>query len=243
LSPSKVDTTDESGVQGSNHPDPLYCLGGLLICENDWKRVNDDVDILKFRHFKSASVEIHTANLYKHKGDFINLIIPHAEEVLDDIYTLISHSNVVLFTVLIDKPKLEMIDSNQNPEFVAWKLLLERVNLCIKNQCVKNGKDEKGLIITDEKGKKENDRLRTYVKYCREYGTEFGKINRLIEEPLFTPSEWRNLTQLADAIVYCAKNSHMGEPFFMSQFHTIAGKFDCDPAGKIDGYGFKVYPK
>jgi hypothetical protein len=38
---------DESGIPLSTDPDPYYSLAGLLVCERDWKEINDNVERLR----------------------------------------------------------------------------------------------------------------------------------------------------------------------------------------------------
>lgn len=96
----------------------------------------------------------------------------------------------------------------------------------------------------DAKDPTRDKQIRDYIRYCRIYGTDYVTITRIIEEPLFTPSSWRNLTQLADAISYCMKNWFVNESFFVKQYLTIANRFHKDPAsGKTEGYGIKIYSK
>ena len=230
---------DENGIS-KKHPDKLFCLGAVVVHEQIWASTNAAVVDLKMRHFQSASVEIHTANIYKQKGEFLHLNEPHSLSILNDVYDLIAHSNVTLFSVLVDKTVLASPD--QDAELLAWELLLERLQLAMSTFCKTKQTDEYAMIIMDAKNPARDEIIRNYIKYCQLYGTRFQKnIDRIIDEPNFTPSKWRNLTQLADAATYCFKNQFIQQPFFTKQFEKIRPRYHHDGNGKVEGYGIKIY--
>jgi hypothetical protein len=51
---------DESGAPAQNYPDPLYSLGGLIVCEKDWKLVDQNIEEIKKNH---KIKEIHETNV------------------------------------------------------------------------------------------------------------------------------------------------------------------------------------
>jgi hypothetical protein len=118
---------------------------------------------------------------------------------------------------------------------------VERLNICVDKRCRKDQVDEYGLIIMDEKNRTKDLRIRDYIKMVRLYGTQYQKITRIIEDPIFTPSHWRNLIQLADAIVFCAKMYLKNVSLFVEQFLIISEKFDKDSKGNINNAGFKLW--
>ncbi|MGC2572937.1 MAG: DUF3800 domain-containing protein [Candidatus Nitrosopolaris sp.] len=227
---------DESGSPPPTDPDPYYTLGGLVISERTWKTLNDEIDKIK-NNYRLG--EIHTRRIYRsHKKS------PHtqyASNVLGDIYSVLAKSDLRLLCVSIDKIKEYINNPTSDIEFIAWELLIERLNICIDKLCKAKGVDEYGLIIMDEKKRDKDTRVRNYLKTLRQTGTQYQRINRIIEDPIFTPSDWRNLTQLADAIVFCAKSYLANDPFFVGQFLTIQDKFDKDSKGNINNAGFKVW--
>jgi len=71
----------------------------------------------------------------------------------------------------------------------------------------------------------------------------------LIEDPLFTDSKWRNLSQLVDCVAYAIRKHFRNPPKpsfhdknWESYFKLIYDKLDADESGKIDGCGLKVFP-
>lgn len=223
--------------------DTVFGLGALVISERNWNKIDCDMEKLKAVHFgASSTLEIHTREIFKREKQFSHFIKTQSEAILGDVYSLISSANLTLLTVLIDKTKLFAQDPNQDAEYLAWKYLLERMDMCVQRQCSANDTDEYGLVIMDESERSKDDLIRKYMRYLRTRGTGMQYINRIIEDIVFTPSHWHNLTQIADAVVYCSKNYLRKEPFFTKQFLAISNKFDTGKTGKIEGNGFKVYP-
>jgi hypothetical protein len=210
-----------------------------MICEHEWADIDKSVREMKMQHFQNANLEIHTANIFKQKGDFKDYSETHCYQILGDVYDLIAKCPVTLFSVLIDKRILN--SPEDDPELATWEMLLERIQLSVASFCRGNGRDEYAMILMDQKDPARDESIRNYVKYCQIYGTEYiSKLDRIVDEPSFTPSKWRNLTQLADAVTYCFKNHHIGEPFFTEQFSKILPRYHSNGAGKIEGYGIKI---
>jgi hypothetical protein len=227
---------DESGTPSASDPDPFYTLGGIVLSERSWKQLDNDAEQIKTTH---KLKEIHTRKIWKgHRKS------PHhkyAMNVIGDIYSLLARSDVTLLCVSIGKSKEYRNNPSTDIEFLAWELLIERLNICVDKSCKINALDEYGLIIMDEKNRSKDLRIRNYLKVLRLQGTAFQKINRIIEDPIFTPSHWRNLTQLADSIVCCVKFHLKNEPFFSQQFLTLENKFAKDSHGNIYNAGYKVW--
>lgn len=236
---------DESGTPLPSDPDPYYSLAGLLVSERDWKKINENVEEIKTKY--NITKEIKVERIYHRNKKRITKLVQSsssksgAAEIIGEIYSLISKSNLTLFSVNVDKFKEIKNNPQGDIEFLAWELLLERLNISIDKLCKITGIDEYGLIIMDEKDDDLDLRLRNYLKLLREQGTGYQKINRIIEDPVFTPSHWRNLTQLADAVATCSKSYIKKDPFFTGQFLTIQDKFAKNRRGQIENVGFKIW--
>jgi hypothetical protein len=79
-------------------------------------------------------------------------------------------------------------------------------------------------------------------------GTLYCKLEWLIEDPLFTDSKWRNLSQIADCVAYSVRrNLRKGapktfkDPYWTGYYNQIQTKFDA-PNGSYIGYGLKIFP-
>lgn len=230
---------DESGTSSITDDDKFYCLGGLVVCEKDWKGIDCGVQNIKKKH---GLMEIKLRKLYNRNKDSItNNIESKPRQIIDDVYDLISKSPLTLFCMSIDKVNRFHINKNADIEYMAWESLVNRLNIAVDKMCKKYGNEEFGLIIMDETSKPDDERLLEYLHNLREFGTDYQIIDRIIEDPVFTPSNWRNLTQLADAVVCCCKFHIYNEPIFNTQFHKIKDKFSKGKDGSIYNAGFRIW--
>src|SRR5579875_542844 len=235
---------DESGTPPlKDTRAPNYILSCLVVCEQDWHTINDGVEAIKVKHFgKGSNLEIHSREIYRRKNQFSRLQPKQNLSILGDVYSLLASSNLTLISVVIDKQKFYNKHANDDAQFWAWKLLLERIHICIGRYNKQTGIDEYGLIIMDESVRAKDEEIRKHMLYLRRHGTGYQNISRIIEDPIFSPSHWRNLIQLADALAYCCAGYERKIPFFQQQFLTIQNKFDKDSWGNVQNYGYKKYP-
>jgi len=228
---------DESGTEHQNDTDTVYSLGGLVVCEKDWKLIDNGVKTIKKQYHWNEHDEFHMRRFYNRNKNAINRnenSMPAL--IINSIYDLIAKSRLILFCMSVGKhgkPK------NTDVELEAWERLVNRLNICVDKLCRVQSNDEFGLVIMDDKNGFKNTKIRNYISLLREHGTEYQSLNRIIEDPLFTKSKWRNLTQLADAVITCVK--FQSEPFFNAQFEKIKHKFDKDKHGNIENYGIMFW--
>ena len=79
-------------------------------------------------------------------------------------------------------------------------------------------------------------------------GTYFQKSAFLIEDPFFVKSHFRNMSQLADLVVYCVMKRHREirtarDKLFDPFFELIKQKFDTNEVGRLYGCGIKIFPE
>lgn len=229
---------DESGTGHENDNNTIYCLGGLVISERNWQLIDTGLLDIKRQYKYNEFHEIHIRRLYTRNRNSINNntnSIPRS--IITAIYDLIANSPSILFCMSVDRYRRN--SKGVDVELEAWESLVNRLNIRVDKLCRKFSVDEFGLLIMDEKCDDKDLRIRDYLRRLRESGTNYQIINRLIEDPLFTNSKWRNLTQLADAVVCCVR--YQDDPFFKMQFDKIKNKFDKDDNGNIYNYGLKMW--
>jgi hypothetical protein len=188
--------------------------------------------------------------MMNHDKVFQHLSWDQIYTILDEVFNLISDSDTQLsiIAVLIDKAKLK---KSIDIETWAYRLLFERVNRFIGRQAQSLMEEEHppqyGIMIMDSEGMTKDQKLRKRLVNILRNGTLYSQLDYLIEDPLFTDSKWRNLSQLADCVAYCIRKNHRNNS---STFHTgkwqsyynkIESKFDC-PFGSYKRYGLKIFP-
>jgi len=85
------------------------------------------------------------------------------------------------------------------------RLIIERIEKYLEKVNKNNKTDQYGLMIEDTVSPKNDEMIRNKVHIIMADGTMYSKINYLIEDPLFTDSKWRNLSQLVDCVAYCIR--------------------------------------
>jgi hypothetical protein len=129
---------------------------------------------------------------------------------------MISKLNVVLISSGVDKYKYYSDYTDDAVEYRAWKHLFERCDMAIDDLCELTGnRNESGIIVVDRHTSHEHEhKIRDYLAEMRIFGSEYHRFEYVIEEPLFSPSGWRNFIQLADAVAYCSVMCLLNDSFF-----------------------------
>src|SRR6266496_2622935 len=138
------------------------------------------------------------------------------DDILTDIFRMISKLNVVLISSVIDKQQYYNQYNDDAVEYRAWTHLFERCDMYISDLCKENTNlNENGLIIVDHHTLYKHDELiKDYLHEIRISGSTYHRFDHMIEEPFFTQSAWRNLVQLADAVAYCSVMYLLNHHFF-----------------------------
>jgi Protein of unknown function (DUF3800) len=129
--------------------------------------------------------------------------------------------------------------------------VLERLNKFIEREndllLKKKQSHEFGIMIIDSQGMEQDQTLRKSLFWTLRQGTLYVQLKFLIEDPLFTDSKWRNLSQLSDCIAYCIRKYYrkntqsMHTSYWESYYKKLQSKLYA-PFGTYIGYGLKIFP-
>lgn len=243
---------DSSGRPFSDNEN--FVLSSVIINETKWQSIDNAVKEIKLKHFPGLpdeNVEIHAKDMVNHTGVFHQLPWNYIYPILDDVFDLIADNDnqLCIIGVLIDKQRLrKAIDV----EKWAYILLFERINRFLKrrNQLLLESQHppQYGIMIMDSEGLTKDQKLRKNLISILRYGTLYSQLNYLMEDPLFTDSKWRNLSQLVDCIAYCIRRHYRKNntgsfynTYWESYYKKMESKFDA-PRGSYVGYGLKIFP-
>ena len=236
---------------------PENCaLSAIIINECHWQLIDNKIKVIKLKHFPTIpdeDVEIHAKDMINRKGLFKNLDWNQIYQVLTEVFAVMSSpdSNLSIISVLINKHDLKKrIDIQQ----WGYRLLFERLNMFIERKNKENTErllpNDYCIMIMDTEGITKDQNLRKKLINMLRNGTYFSRLDFLIEDPLFTDSKWRNLSQLADCTAYCIRKQYRKNNKY--NFHTVqwkdyfnklTSKFDRNPqTGDYFGYGLKIWP-
>ncbi len=235
-----------------------YVLSAIIVNESDWTMVDNKVKSIKITHFPNipdSNVEFHAKDMENNSGIYRNL--PHNQilKIFDSIYGLFASNEysdfpASLISIVVQKENLRK--KNLDLEVWAHRLIYERLNKFInkKNQAaISNGRYvEYGLMIEDTEGQKKDEKLRNKLRGMLIEGTLYSDLDCLIEDPFFTDSKWRNLSQLVDCIAYCVRRKYKTnqspakKQVWDRYFEMISNRFDKSDTGSYNGYGVKIFP-
>lgn len=230
-----------------------YVLTSAITNEMNWQYIDNGIRAIKLKHFPNlpdSDVEFHAKDMMGHVGVYNSVSWDDTWLTLKDVFDFISDdkTEICVISVLIDKTKLY---PNKDIETWAYRLLFERINKFINRQNAKlilaNSPPQFGISIIDSCGLKADQRLKNKLYSMLKNGTMYCKLEWLIEDPLFTDSKWRNLSQIADCVAYCVRRhlrkdiKTFKDPSWDSYFTQIEKKFDT-PNGSYIGSGLKIFP-
>ena len=217
--------------------------------------MREEIERIKRKHFPSTNpkkIELHAKDMVNHDGVYEELRWPAIYSILDDFFEFVASdaTHLSIIAAVINKEKLrKKIDL----EMWSHRLVLERLNAYLSHQndlLVGAGKPhEYGIMIVDSAGNSNDQKLRNKLIPMLNYGTLCSDLEYLIEDPLFTDSKWRNLSQVADCIAYCICRKHrknntnnIHHPHWEKYYSMIEKKFDSEN-GHYLGYGLKIFPE
>lgn len=244
---------DSSGRPTYNDDKENFVLTSVTINEHQWYSLREKIENLKKTYFPqlpSDKVEFHAKDMMNRSGIYKDLSWATIYEILDSLFAIISdkESRLTIISALIKKCELrKQIDLEQ----WAHRFVFERLNSYLQTQndifAQVGLPHEYGIMIIDSEDKKKDQKLRDKLYDMLNNGTFYSDLNYLIEDPLFTDSKWRNLSQLADCICYCIRKKYrINTDSFHNDnwykfYELIEPKFH-QKNGNYLGYGLKIFP-
>ncbi len=231
-----------------------YVISAIIVNEAKWTYIDNMVTDIKIKHFPDIEpnkIEIHAKDMVNRDNNFKSLPQTQVFDIFTDVYNLIGDpdSNLKIISVLIQKDKIYSTKT-KSFDIEGWghRLIIERIEKYLEKINKGNETDQYGIIIEDTVSRKYDEKTRNKVHAIMADGTLYSKINYLIEDPLFTDSKWRNLSQLVDCVAYCVRREFMSnqtaakKQIWDNYFKTISTNFDSNGKQYI-GYGLKIFPR
>lgn len=247
---------DASGRPAKNEePKEVFVLATLITHESQWSFIDSKVKDIKRKHFPQIppdEIEFHAKDMLNREGRFKGLNWDKIYSIFDDIFDFLADANTQICIISVVIWKQRMYDGKDIEKW-AYRLLVERINKYLdkmnKMAIAAGTSPQYGIMIIDSCGFKPDSRLRKKVAEMLKEGTLYSNLAYLIEDPLFTDSKWRNLSQLIDCIAYAVRKHFRNpvNPSFHDQnwekyYQKILSKFDRNEHGVIDGCGIKTFP-
>lgn len=244
---------DESGdtIPISQKGKDFLVLTGCMVNEVDRVKIEADLRSIKKRYFQNEDVEI-KSNFLRYANPDISHHSPlklHDREQYNkseaDITSYLQSLPIEILSVVIDKAGYWTQYPSQNPYEIAYLYLLELFQMYLKS------KNSLGICIIDPR---EGQVEKTFIGDSLEKihhamrwqdGGIWKRCPNIIERLLYSTSENTIGIQIAD--LYCYPIFHIfqykKEPSDYWRYCDITLPKMYTVAGKLDGYGLKVFPK
>lgn len=258
--------SDESGDDGlpENLTVPwknsdFFIRTGIALHDKKWRAIDGKIRNFKGQRGIPFNIELHavevtsgyTQKSVKKNGKQIktnyvnwfgtNLKTPAARWSLLEQFLLdiLSGGSISIFSVAIDKKKIDLTlskrNQNRQPKLKSLELLSERFTQHIRRQ-----QDKNGLLIMDSVTLKDDQTLRDFQEALYKNST-FVRADNFVETVLFCPSNSTNLLQLADICCYA-----IWRRFTKSDnrlFNIIEPHLHKNDMGQYERAGLKIWPE
>jgi hypothetical protein len=235
---------DESGDHGMLSIDPDYPVFVLVFCIVSKERyasgLTPAVIRFKFRHFGHDQAILHEMDIRKSRGSFGFLRDPARRGCfMDDMNTLVREAPFTLVASAVHKARhRDRYAAPQNPYHVAMGFGLERVKHHLHDLGCATGTTH---MVFERRGQREDNELEAEFRRICGGGNYQGE--RMPFEIVLCDKKCNSPgLQVADLVARPIGRHVLAPDQPNRAFDIIRPKFRCSPAGRIPGWGLKVFP-
>lgn len=237
-----VDESGDHGLRNINREYPVFVLA-FCICHKDAYRrtVLPAVQQLKLDFWGHDAVVLHSHEIRKSRGDFSILFNAEIRAAfLERLNGVIESAEFTLVAAVVDKAKLvDRYAVPNDPYEIALGFCMERLQMFL----VERGQaDATTHLLIECRGKAEDDKLELEFRRIRDGANRVGPMPnlavRFVDKKHNSPG-----LQLADLVAHPV-GRHVITPDQPNRaYELVEPKFRRSAAGKIDGFGLKVFPR
>ncbi|MGP4033670.1 DUF3800 domain-containing protein [Pseudarthrobacter sp. 1C304] len=240
--------SDESGSPkppNKVQPGDLFVLGGAIIPEEVWHRVNRAMKDLQ-REYRAPG-ELKWRHFFNRSGDspLAHLSPADKDAMREKLYAVItSTKSIRLLAVVVDQsrayasPGITCLDDIYQR---AYKVLSERFQYFLQDLQRNSGMTVNGMIVMDNRGPRDDKLLQDFhSSLVNGEGTNRSTYNNFVEGLFIAPSHHSVGIQLADMVggaVYRAETK--GDRRFLD---PLLPSFRQSPQGRVEGFGIARVP-
>jgi len=230
---------DEAGSPRDVH----FVLAGVVVEDTIWKKMNDELNSLKEEYFDDKSIDLKGLRRHRHENiskGHPNPFYDKEEEFITEfgekLDSIICANDLVYLASIIHKEKhrKKYFDA-EHPYSLSYIFLLERF------QYILNDNKSLGIVFLEYSSKSLQEKLDVTHHHYQSEGTDYTKIERVIEGCHTLLGIKSNFTQIAD--LFCASvfaKYEYGNDQFLKKFDPYIYK---KSRGRKKGYGLKYFPK
>jgi len=235
---------DESGSLapiGKHGPEDKFVLGGIIISEQTWFKVNEDLAAVKRKYNILGEIKwrYFFTSLNK-RTTLSHLCEPVKEQLRTDIYSIISrYKSIKIISVIADVAQCYQrshINSDDDLYWFSYKRLIERFQYYLQDLTREAGAKMNGIAICDHRERRQDKRLQN-MHYRMMHGEESHTSNfaNILEGVFIVPSHFSTGIQLADMVAGGIYRwfSKEDDRYYRQMYERIR----TSQGGKIEGYG------
>lgn len=232
-----------------------YVLSSVTVNEHQWHHLKKEIEGIKKKHFPDKNpndVELHAKEMMNRSGIYKDWSWNKIFDLLDDFFDFMANENTII-TIIATLIKKTELHKKIDVELWGHRFLFERLNSYLQEQnkllAMAENPHEYGITIIDTEGPVKDQKLRNKLSDMLIDGTHYSDLNFLIEDPLFTDSKWRNLSQVVDCVAYCIRkhyrenNNSTRQTEKWDEYFTKIEKKIYHKNGNYLRYGLKIFPE
>ena len=237
---------DESGDHGLKNIDPnfpVFVLCGIIISENKYYQLIQDFKLLKQKYWGNHKVIFHSRNIRKCDNEFQILFDEKIKKsFVSDLNNIISKTDYTIKALIIDKKAyLKKYGKLKNDVYeLALSFIIERSVFYLDTISIKI---DKLNLILEQRGKKEDSKLKEHFSKLFQVGTYFVSAERIrnYNFNISFRSKAHDITglQLSDLIAYPLARYALDKTRFNPAYEVIKSKIYKKGERK---YGLKFFP-
>lgn len=191
--------------------DPKHLiLAGAGLFEGKWRSIRNDIESLLEKFFPNAADrprELHASEARKGRGPYSRLSKDDRDRLLGDACAILSNlrdKEITLFGIVIDKAWWFSRNPGKTGDELyldAFEDLVSRFDYYLRRRH-QEGQPAKGLIIADPKHQSFCGALKSALRRFHADGTQWARLQNVIETVLFLESHESPGVQLADLTSY-----------------------------------------
>ena len=243
---------DESGTPPTPEQSPrqpYFVLGGIVIPEDIWKKLADDLTQIK-AHFNITG-EIkwrYFSPTTKGKPHSMSHLTGEQKEaVRTALYAAIRkyRSVRIISVVVVTEKAYQSTPYVKTPDDMYWyayKQLTERFQYYLQDIGRMVGETMNGIVVCDHRGPRDDMRLQELhyqMLFSQDWKT--AKYANLVEGLFMAPSHFSVGIQFADMVAGAIYRTYSAKD--LRYWNQIQNSFRVSPKGAIEGYGLVLWPK
>lgn len=221
---------DESGKPSES----VFAMGGVAIDGDRWQALRDTW------HETLSRVGWPEGREIKWHGIQTGEVPP---ALADALFRALAAAPITCFVVVLRpvagrRVAPELVSTDEMTYSTALKFLIERYERWLSRN------NDFGAVVVDSRAEDLDRRLRRFYERIQRDGTEYMKLERLVDSLLLGPSHHSVGLQAADLVVGSARASRRG-PGDASRWHRqLHARFARHPdTGEVNGVGLVVWPR